>query len=211
MAAGVLLPALEGSVAAQETFTRAQKQDIYLVFGAIGSKQIDYKTASGLVPISMDTTYLGGIGFGYHFSGKLSLRFETLFGNTTFRGKGPASGTSREVAMDSGMINLDWFILDRPVSPYITAGIGVQYIEAQLSNVSVPTAYWDPWWGYTVTSSYPTYSETDFVPSLGIGVRWDVNDRFFLKASVDSSWINYVNVSDTSHQIKYGLTFGAVY
>jgi opacity protein-like surface antigen len=210
LAAGLLAAAGTTPGAAQD-FTRQNKQDIYVLFQTINAKQLDYRTDSGVVPLSMDTTYLGGLGFGYHFYPSLAGRFEVAFGNTVLHGRGPAQGTSRQVWMNSGMFNLDWNMLDRRITPYLTGGIGWQYVEAQLSNTPVPTVYWDPWWGYTGTTSYPVYSETDLVLSLGLGVRWDVTDHFFLRLSADASRINYVNISGYTTLIKYGFIIGAAY
>jgi opacity protein-like surface antigen len=191
--------------------TRDKKWDVYILGQNLTSEEIEYRTNSGLVPITMSPTPMGGFGFGYHFMKNFAWRFEGAIGYPTFTGHGPASGTTRDVALHTGMLNFDWFMLDKRVSPYFTAGLGWQYIYAQTSNIGAPVAYWDPWYGYTVGVAYPGHSETDFLWTLGLGLRWDVSQHFFLKLAADSNWVDFSKASKTINQIRYGLTLGMMY
>jgi outer membrane protein W len=190
---------------------RMGKWDVYLLGQNLHSQQIDYKTNSGVVPITMDSTLMGGLGFGYHLTQNWGWRFEVALGYPTFSGKGAASGTSRNASLQTGMLNVDWILLPRRITPYFTGGIGWQYIYAQTSNVGTVTTYWDPWWGYTTGVAYPSHTETDFVWTAGLGIRWEVTDFFFLKVSADSNWLNYSQGNGTTNQIRYGLAIGATY
>lgn len=203
---------INGSAFAQtEEVTRVKKWDVYLIGQNIHTEQIDYKTNSGLVPITVDTTFTGGIGFGNHFTEKFAWRFEGTVGDAVFRGHGPAEGTSRRATLSTGMVNFDWFISPRRISPYFTAGLGWQYLYTQTSNVGTTVAYWDPWYGYTVGTAYPTHTESNIVWSAGLGVRWEVTNSFFLRLSADANWINFSQASNNITQVRYGLALGTMY
>lgn len=190
---------------------RVKKWDVYLVGNNMRSQQIDYKTNSGLVPISMDDTFMGGFGFGYHFSEEFAWRFEGSFGYTAFRGHGPAEGTTRSATINTGIVNFDWLILPKKVTPYLTAGVGWQYVYTQTSNIAVPVAYWDPWYGHTIGTAYPTHTESDILWTAGLGIRWDVTESFFLRFSADNNWINFSQAEGAIVQTRYGLAIGLMY
>jgi opacity protein-like surface antigen len=203
--------AAEIACADNTEITRAGKWDVYLIGQNLSSEQIDYHTNSGLIPIEMDDTFLWGFGFGYHVRENLGWRFEISTGNPIFRGKGPATGTSRQATMRFGAINFDWFITPKRFTPYLTAGVGWQYLYVRTSNVGTTVAYWDPWYGYTVGTSFPSHTESNAVWTVGLGLRWEVSDRFFLRVSGDSNWLHFNNASEWTTQTRYGLALGATY
>jgi len=173
-----------------------------------------WKTESGTSSVSMDGANMWGIGLGRIFTDKIGVRFETVMGNTDFRGTGGEAGVERNVFYNTGLFCLDFYPLDKRFTPFLTGGIGWQYLEAALTNMPVIPGYcyWDPWWGYICTgASYPAYTATEFVYDFGVGFRWDAPSNFFLKAAIDLNWLKYPEADNYSRLGGFSISFGANY
>jgi hypothetical protein len=211
IAAAVLMPA---AILAEDTttFDRGRKWDFYLLAQGMNGKQFDFNTQSGLVPLSMDSMAMGGFGIGYIINSTFETRLESTFGNTVFRGKGIASGVNREASVNQWTFNFDWLPLRKRVTPFLTAGFGWQYLTAQVSNQPPSTTvYYDPWWGYTATASYPVHQESDFLGTAGFGFLWNISSAAYLRASLNYNWIRYQNTSGVADQARFAVSVGTTY
>jgi len=173
-----------------------------------------WTTESGTSSVDMDGANMWGIGLGYSFTDKIAFRFETVMGSTDFHGTGAEYGVNRDVFLNTGLFCLDFYPLASRFTPFLSGGIGWQYLEAALTNMPTTPGYcyWDPWWGYICTgASYPVYTTTEFVYDLGLGFRWDGPSNCFLKASVDLNWLKYPEADNYTRQGKFGIAFGVNY
>jgi hypothetical protein len=174
----------------------------------------EWTTESGTASTQMDAANMWGFGLGYIFTDKIGVRFETVMGSTNFNGTGAAVGLARDVFRNVGLFCLDFYPLDTRFTPFISGGIGWEYLEATLTNMPVTPGYcyWDPWWGYICTgASYPIYSTTEFVYDFGLGFRWDAPANCFLKAAIDMNWLKYPEAENYTRNGSFSISFGAVY
>ncbi len=161
--------------------------------------------------VDMDGAHMWGIGLGYFFTDKIGFHFETTMGSTDFYGK---FGGRRDAFLNNGYFNLSFYPLAKRFTPYLTGGIGWQYLEASLTNMPVTPGYcyWDPWWGYICTgSSYPVYSTTQFVYNFGVGFRWDAPSNFFIKVGIDANWLQYPEADNYTRLGGVNVAFGVNY
>jgi opacity protein-like surface antigen len=191
-----------------ERFVREQKVELYGIGQYLHSQDIKFSDSSGDIKVKMDDTGLGGFGMAYHINDFLAVRADFMFGGATFRAEGSAIGTTplsaaRDAVLQTGRLNLDYNLINRRFTPLITAGIGYQYLYAELDQYgSVPVCWWDPWWGYVCTYATPTYSEFDFTWNVGGGFRWNVTDHFFIKAVGGANWLQYSGANGITTQIE---------
>jgi opacity protein-like surface antigen len=89
--------------------------------------------------------------------------------------------------------NLVYYFSDGPLSPYIGAGIGWTWIDTNVPNGPPYTwCWWDPWWGYVCSTSYPTETKDAFSYQATLGLRFEFdNDRTFLRLGYTSQWMDF--------------------
>ena len=90
----------------------------------------------GTVTMKMDDTGLGGLGFAYHFNDFFSIRATSCSrGNGAYIGSGwNGCGSDRTAFLQTGRFNLDYNMINRRLTPVLTAGIGYQYLEIDNSQ-----------------------------------------------------------------------------
>ncbi len=212
--AGTVLPALAEMPSPLEKFERRGKTEIYGIGQYLHSEDFTFASPVGDIKGKMADTGLGGFGIAYHFNDYLSLRGDFMFGGATLSGDVPLEGGGRthieqDAFLQTGRLNLDYNIINRRFTPFVTAGIGYQYTETELNGLPpVNTCWWDPWWGWVCTSSTPTAWETDFTWNAGAGVRWNVTDNFFVKAMAGANWLEYSGGDGISTQIEGIFSIG---
>jgi opacity protein-like surface antigen len=216
--AGFSLTAQAQIPSAWEKFVREQKFEVYGIGQYLHSGDIKFSEPSGDVKVKMEDTGLGGFGMNYHITDFISIRGDFMFGPATFKAESAglnstSLGGARDAILQTGRLNVDYNIINRRLTPFVTAGIGYQYLWAELDNVpSVPVCWWDPWWGgYVCTYDQPTYSEIDFTWNVGAGVRWNVTDHFFIKATGGANWLQYSGANGITTQIEGIFALGWTY
>ena len=210
---GVLLALSIASLRAQiplatEYFPRQNKFEVYGLGEYLHSLNTTFDDPSfGKVTMKVEDTGLGGLGMAYHFNDFLSVRADFMFGPATIETKGPDGRDlipSQDAFLQTGRLNLDYNIINRRITPIVTAGIGYQYMEINNSyTYSVP----GPFGGYYVTVD-DYYYETDFTWNVGAGFRWNVTDNFFVKVMGGAQWLQYNGANGISTQIEGFLALG---
>ena len=222
MPAAVLLWVLAGFVTpgqaqipwVTEGIERAPSAEVYGIGQYLHSDPITFKGPLGDVRLDMDDTGLGGFGLGYHFNTFVSVRAEFMFGGAGFRVRAPTGvGEVLDVKQDgfihTGRLNLDYNIINRRLTPFVTAGIGYQYLEMELGYLPpIEVCWWDPWWGWVCGYAQPYASQTDFTWNAGAGVRWDVTDSFFLKLLGGANWLQFGGAEGITTQIEAVFSVG---
>lgn len=162
------------------------------------------------VTLELDDTGMGGMGLGFSINDHWGLNAEFMFGASDYQASWQDSYLRGEMLMTSGKFNVDYYILAGRFTPFVTAGLGYFYFDTGIPS-GPPDYYcwWDYWWGgYVCTGYVPTYTELDFTLNAGGGFRWDISDRFFLKAFAGATWVNMEN-TDWPVFIQAGLVVGA--
>ena len=161
--------------------------------------------------MTLDDTGLGGFGVAYHFNDFFSIHSDFLFGPATFHAEGPGGPPltrGDNGLLQTGRINLDYNIINRRLTPFITAGIGYQYAQ-----VEQPFGHYYYYGGYYYSGYYYDnyYSEADFTWNVGAGLRWNVTDNFFIKLTGGAQWLQYEDAQNVTSQIEaifsIGMTF----
>ncbi len=188
---------------ATDYFQRQGKFDVYGV-GQYLHQDSDAKFDShyGTTRLKLEDTGLGGFGLAYHINDFLAIRGDFLLGPATFTVKEPDFPPYQfgdNGFIQTGRFNLDYNIINRRITPFITAGIGYQYMQ-------VDQEYYHHYYYY---SDY--YSETDFTWNVGAGIRWNITDNFFIKVSGGAQWLSYEDSDNISTQFEGFFTLGMTF
>ncbi len=109
--------------------------------------------------------------------------------------------------------NLMYYFSDAQLTPYVGAGIGWTWIDTRIPNGPPYTwCWWDPWWGYVCSTSYPTETINAFSYQALIGLRYTFDsDRTFLRLGYTSQWMDFDSASGTPRFDVITLDFGWIF
>lgn len=199
---------------AWEPFDRTGKMEVYGIGQFLSSSDISYNGPNGNVNVKMGNTGLGGFGVAFHFNQFISLRGDFMFGNATFNANVPTEtggtlGISQNAFIQTGRVNVDYNMINRRLTPILTAGIGYQYLETELPNAPPATVcFWDPWFGWVCQTGQAIAWETDFTWNVGGGFRWNITDNFFIKAIGGANWLEYSGSHGMTTQLEGIFSIG---
>ena len=123
--------------------------------------------------------YGGGLGVGYHFTDYISLNGELTGGRLE---SGPIDG-----ALYVGTMNMEYNLLKKRFTPFLTVGVGAL--------------------GYDVKQGFIRGAGVNALVSGGAGLRWDVTDRFFIKAEYRALGVFDQSNAELVHSATVGLGF----
>jgi opacity protein-like surface antigen len=193
---------------ATEPFSRMNKFEVYGLGEYLHQDNTSFSDPYlGNVTMKMDDTGLGGVGVAYHFNDFFSLRSDFMFGEATLHTLGP-NGTevapSQSAFLQSGRVNLDYNMINRRLTPVLTAGIGYQYLQIDNSQTYFIQG---PHGGFYATDNN-FYYETDFTWNVGAGFRWNVTDQFFIKVMGGAQWLQYSGANNITTQLEGFFVLG---
>ncbi|MBN1424012.1 porin family protein [Candidatus Fermentibacteria bacterium] len=137
------------------------------------------------VPLVVKTSTLGGIEAGLNLE-RVNLALDFLFGSTDLT----MEGATLETKLFFVDVNLDFVALKRPISPFVTAGIG---------SVNFSDSHVGP----------ELFNETDFSYNVGAGLCAAYKRHFLAKALYRATW---TTMKETDRAIRFdGLSFGLGY
>jgi opacity protein-like surface antigen len=193
---------------ATEPFSRMNKLEVYGLGEYLHQDNTTFSDPYyGNITMKMDDTGLGGVGVAYHFNDFFSVRADFMFGEATLHTQGPGGVDlipAQTAFLQTGRLNLDYNMINRRITPVLTAGIGYQYLETDQSQTYAVQGYNGSF--YVTQNSY--YYETDFTWNVGAGFRWNVTDQFFIKAMVGPQWLQYSGANGITTQIEGFFVIG---
>jgi opacity protein-like surface antigen len=138
--------------------------------------------------------------FGYRYSTHLEAQFALDWANVDYKANivtapttGPASSVSANGSYNSftPRVNVQFNVLDQPLTPYVMGGIGYSFIDTNIPNGRpVSGCWWDPWYGYICGSAQPTKSVDGFAFQVGLGARWDISELWSLRLAWERHWVD---------------------
>lgn len=203
MALGACLVSVQAQIpAATEYFSRQNKFEVYGIGQYLHQGDTTFSGPygnNGITKLTLEDTGLGGFGAAFHFNDFLAIHGDFLIGPATFRAEAPNGQTfslGENGFIQSGRVNLDYNIINRRLTPFITAGIGYQYLQVEQNNYYYPHYYYYDYY----YDNY--YSETDFTWNVGAGIRWNITDNVFIKLTGGAQWLKYQDADNVTTQIE---------
>lgn len=146
---------------------------------------IDYDSATGW-----------GFGVAYNFNEHLSLGFDGTFVKPKYTAvivpedDDPFS-IRHKASVFNGALNGTYNILKGNFTPYVQLGLGWTSVDSNVADGPPTTGcWWDPWWGYVCSNFYSTYNDTSFSWNAGLGLRYEFQNRMFVKGSVNRTYLD---------------------
>jgi outer membrane assembly lipoprotein YfiO len=184
----------------------------------VATKEIGTEGGSTL---DLDPALGFGAGFGYNFTNKFALHLDASWTRSDYQAKitsTDSGGISTGTTTASGVLdtttvalNLSYYLLDGPLTPFLTGGIGWTFLDSNIpSGPPEGVCWWDPWYGYVCSTYQNTYTKDYFSYNLGLGARWDVIPGFFLRGSVGWQWLN-LGKAGTNDFVGGRLDLGYMY
>jgi opacity protein-like surface antigen len=128
------------------------------------------------IDFEYEDNFSGGIGIGINPSDNLNVNLTLLIGQATASvDLGVFGEFEDDATFISPELNLDWNILDRSFTPFVTAGIGAM-IFTGFDDID---------------------DTTEFTYGGGGGIRWDFAENAFLKVWYRAKWFDVDDADDS--------------
>jgi hypothetical protein len=123
-----------------------------------------------------------------------------------------AAGFQRDGDMDSAGLRFHatWNLLARPITPFLTAGAGVVFLDPNLESDPPANACWIyPWYGEVCGDKAPKGNLARFTYAVGAGVRHDLpRDLGFVRIFVGGEWIHFSEALSPVGYVQFRADFG---
>jgi opacity protein-like surface antigen len=197
LAAGLALAQTAGAQSAD----RAGRWETNIGIVFQNSASVDFK---GGTTADMQSGTGFQAGLGYNLSDHLLLSGSVTFNNIDYKAKiagdqvgefFQAKGSLDDFAL---MFDGTWNFLDGPFTPFLTAGIGYNWVDTNLATEPPQVGcWWDPWYGYICANFQDTKTIDGFAYEAAVGARYDFNESFAVLGSYRMMWIDLGDAQGT--------------
>jgi len=175
-----------------------------------GSVILAYQTGldqsyEGGSELNVDSTMGWGLSFAWNWTDKWNLAYRYQSTNPNYTALiVPEEGSievprtiEHEMSKSTHQFNVTYNFSRKAFTPFVVAGIGWSKLDSNVPTTAVPGVgcWWDPWWGYICFADWKTYNTSQFTYNLGAGLRWDINNILFTKASYVREFLSAENGS----------------
>lgn len=168
-----------------------------------GAVVIGYENGSDLTgengsSIDIDSAMNWGFSLGYNLTSKWNFNFRFAMSRPDYSARIVPEDPENlpqtinfEMSKYSSQFNAVYNFFEGPLTPYVQAGLGWSRLDSNILDRPPSTGcWWDPWWGYICHTTWSTYDTNEFSYNLGLGLRWDVNEAVFSRASYTREFID---------------------
>jgi opacity protein-like surface antigen len=153
--------------------------------------------------LEVDSTAGWGVSFAWNWTDQWNLSYRLLSTSPKYTALVVPEDTNivpqlveHKMTKYSHQFNATYNFSRKAFTPFVAAGIGWTMMDSNVPS-SPPSVgcWWDPWWGYICVSDWRTYSVSKFSYNLGAGLRWDINNAIYTKASYTREFLDAQNGS----------------
>jgi len=156
-------------------------------------------------------------GLGYNYSEHWAFNFDMGWGDVGYSGaytdeNNVPAETSGHIYSSSANFGGIYHFTAKRFTPFIGASIGWTFIDTNIQNGPPQTGCWYyPYWGYICDTYIPTKTTTEFNYAALLGLRFDINNKVFLKASAGKNWLNSSHATSTPDITTYKFDIGFMF
>jgi len=206
MVIGILFFAVLSAAADAQEFSnirssgRGGNWDFFLPLAYIDSATVKGENGSS---VDLDATMGWGFGFGYNFNDHFNLNGMFTWSQRNYKATvvntdGTNQKYNNTLYSSTFGVNGIYYLLSGDITPFVSAGIGMTYLDSNIQNGPASGSCWyDPWWGYVCNNYVPTKTQYDVSYNAGIGVRFDLSRQFSLQPSYNKMWVDINKSSGT--------------
>ena len=192
---------------------REQHWEVYFSPNYVASKTLTFDND---VKVALNDRSGWSLGFGFNFTDNVSaeLVFGTGTGNyavATTTDDGKPYEYSNTMTSSSMVIGMTYNIIDGPFTPYVSGNFGASFVDTGVKDGGgYDTCYYDPFYGYVCGVYETTKTSTDFTYAGSVGLRYDLENKLFLKAGIGANIVNFDSKESAVFTV-YQLTVGSVF
>lgn len=146
-----------------------------------------------------------GFGFGYNLSQHWYLGMIVSWRTIPYTAivvdaSDPDSRSSYggQVDVSTFGFEADWYILQGPLTPYVLGSFGWTLIDTNVYAGSLPSCWWDPWWGPICGNVPATYGKNTVAYNIGAGGRFELSKSFHVRLGYEYNRLDAASISGTS-------------
>ncbi|PCI52264.1 MAG: hypothetical protein COB45_13680 [Gammaproteobacteria bacterium] len=111
----------------------------------------------------------------------------------------------------NSQFNVVYNLMTEQFTPFVQAGIGWTYLDSNIADGPPDYFCWyDPWWGRQCIGDQNTFDDTRFSYNLAAGVRYELDNSMFFRASYQQNWISMSHSDDLSVGMVH-LEIGSIF
>ncbi|HVN41275.1 MAG TPA: outer membrane protein assembly factor BamD [Steroidobacteraceae bacterium] len=155
------------------------------------------------------------LGTAYHFNdyvavgGELGIARRYYSANVVGETNGATYAIDGRLSATSLMLTSTYDILARPLTPFISGGVGWGMINTNIAtSAPVYGCWWYPWLGYVCQGFQDTKTLSGFAYEFGGGLRWDFSSNFDARASYNMKWMDMGNTKSRPSFDGFELMIG---
>lgn len=175
------------------------------------------KDFEGGSALEIDSKAGWGLTLGWNWTAKWNLAYKLTVAKPGYSAtivpedpEEPPQTLEHTMSKNTHQFNVTYNFRDKAFTPFIQAGAGMTTLDSNiLSRPPTTGCWWDPWWGYICATEWKTFKTTEFSYNLGLGLRWDINNALFTRASYNKEFVSVKSgsLSFDSLTLEIGLVF----
>ena len=192
---------------------REQHWEVYFSPNYVNSKTLTFDNDAKVL---LNDRTGWNLGFGFNFTDNVSAEivFGTGSGNyavSTTEDDGTPLEYSNTMYSSSMVVGMTYNIIDGPLTPYISGNFGVSFVDTGIKDGGgYDSCYYDPFYGYVCGVYETTKTSTDFTYGASIGLRYDFENKLFVKGGMGVNVVNF-DSKETPVFTTYQLTVGSIF
>ena len=160
-----------------------------------------------------------GLGFAYaeNYNENIGLRISLDWHSIGYTATRRQIDETRTVwAENFDMISLmfggTYYLLANDITPFVEGEFGWTFMDTNIpTGEEVEGCIYDPFLGYVCANNPQTYTETEFTYNVGIGLRADFRDKFFVRAGYYSKVVMIDRADSDPDFSGFRFDFGTMY
>jgi opacity protein-like surface antigen len=169
----------------------------------VNSQSADVSGENGSA-LALDSDLGWGLSLGYNYNNHLLVNFEFTSVTPDYKAAlieddGDVYTVDHKMNVYQTQFNAVYNFMAQQFTPFVQAGAGWSYLDSNIADGPPNSVcWWDPWWGYVCNNYQNTYNDTRFSYNVAAGVRYELDNSMFFRASYQQSWIDLSNSEDMS-------------
>lgn len=181
----------------------------------LNSQSTDVSGENGSA-LALDSDLGWGFSLGYNVNSHLLVNFEFSslspdYTASLIEDDGDVYDIEHKMDVYQSQFNVVYNFMAQQFTPFVQAGAGWSYVDSNIADGPPNSVcWWDPWWGYVCDYYQNTYDDTRFSYNVAAGVRYELDNSMFFRASYQQMWIDLSNSEDLSMGI-FHLEIGSIF
>lgn len=178
------------------------------------STDFDGQNGSG---VEIDSDIGWGFTVGYNVNPHILVNYQfsatTPDYDATFirEDDGIAFPIRRDMDLYNSQFNFVYNLMAEQFTPFVQAGLGWSYLDSNVAKgPSSTVCFWDPWYGLICDGYQNTFDDTRFSYNVAAGVRYELDNSMFIRASYQQNWISMSHSDDLSVAMVH-LEIGSIF